>query len=628
MRLAAALLFAAALAGCATLSVRPAAMTLDEKIGQLFVYVLPGAFMNEGSPDYRQLLHQVRDNHVGGLHWATWSNVYETAFLNRRLQRLAKVPLLIGADLEAGVGMRFAGTTYWPWAMAVGATGDPELARREGEIVAEEARAIGLNQIDAPVADVNVNPDNPVINVRSFGEDPQEVARFVVAFVRGVESRGVIATVKHFPGHGDTRTDSHRSLPVLEVSRERLERVELVPFRAAIAAGVESVMTAHLAVPSLDSTPVFGRPEGPLENPYTQDPAEVTRNGAMPASLSPVLTGSLLRGELGFDGLVVTDALDMGGIVDHFDAGEAAVRAILAGADQVLKSPDTDAAVAGVRRAVESGRISAARIEESLRRILAVKARVGAPEPDFERIFRVVDSPEHRAVSEEIARRCLTLVREAPGALPLDSGLRVVHVVVSDADQGRAGDEIARQVRTRLRTAPETFFLDARVDEKTAAAVFEAAGKADVVLFSLFVRFQSGRGTLALPDAPKALIARIVAAGTRSVAVSFGTPYLLRELPSLPTYLAAYGGQPDVQVAAARALFGEAPLTGRLPVTIPDLAARGTGIQKTFPLSPRGGVRGVSPRFISAPAAAEGRASREAGGRQEGERAPFEEHSP
>jgi len=580
VRLAAVLLFAAALAGCATLAVRPAAMTLDEKIGQLFVYVLPGSFMNEGSPEYRQLLHQVRDNHVGGLLWATWSNVYETAFLNRRLQRLAKIPLLIGADLEAGVGMRFAGTTYWPWAMAVAATGDPELARREGEIVAEEARAIGLNQIDAPVADVNVDPDNPVINVRSYGEDPQEVARFVAAFVRGVESRGVIATVKHFPGHGDTRTDSHRSLPVLNVSRERLERVELVPFRAAIAAGAESVMTAHLAVPALDSTPVAGRPEGPPENPYTHDPAEVTRNGAMPASLSPAITGGLLRGELGFDGLVVTDALDMGGIVEHFDAGEAAVRAILAGADQVLKSPDTDAAIAGVRRAVESGRIPAARIEESLRRILAAKARAGAPEPDFERIFRAVDSPEHRAVAEEIARRSLTLVREAPGALPLHPGLRIVHVIASDGDQGRVGDEIARQIRARLKTDPETFFLDARVDEKTGEAALEAARRADAVLFSLFVRFQTGRGTLSLPEAPRALVARIAASGARSVAVSFGTPYLLRELPSLPTYIAAYGGQPDVQVAAARALFGEAPITGHLPVTIPGLAPRGSGLRK------------------------------------------------
>src|SRR6266545_439894 len=294
-------------------------MTLDEKIGQLFVYVLPGAFMNEGSPDYRQLLHQVRDNHVGGLHWATWSNVYETAFLNRRLQRLAKVPLLIGADLEAGVGMRFAGTTYWPWAMAVGATGDPELARREGEIVAKEARAIGLNQIDAPVADVNVNPDNPVINVRSFGEDPAEVSRYVAAFVRGVERGRVLATVKHFPGHGDTATDSHRSLPVLNVSRERLEAVELVPFRAAIAAGVGAVMTAHLAVPALDATPAPQRLEGLAENPYTHDPAEITPNATLPASLSPIVTGGLLRGELKFQGLIVTDALDMGGLVEHFD---------------------------------------------------------------------------------------------------------------------------------------------------------------------------------------------------------------------------------------------------------------------------------------------------------------------
>ncbi len=576
-----ALLFVAALAGCATLSVRPAAMTLDEKIGQLFVYTLPGAFMNEGSPEYRRLLHQVLDNHVGGLHWATWSNVYETAFLNRRLRRLSKVPLLIGADLEAGVGMRFAGTTYWPWAMAVGATGDAELARREGEVVGEEARAIGLNVIAAPVADVNVNPDNPVINVRSFGEDPQEVACFVAAFIRGVQSRGVIATVKHFPGHGDTRTDSHRALPVLDVSRERLESVELVPFRAAIAAGVGAVMTAHLAVPALDSTPVPERAEGPSENPYTHDPGEVTRNGSMPASLSPVLTQSLLRGELGFNGLVETDALDMGGIVDHFDAGEAAVRAILAGADEILGSPDIDAAMAGVRRAVASGRISEARLDESLRRILSAKERAGTPEPEFEDIFRVVDSPAHRAVAEEIARRSLTLVREAPGALPLDPGLKVLHVIASDGDQGKVGEEIAREVRSRLKSPPETVFLDARGDAAPGEGLVEAAGRADAVLLSLFVRFRSGRGTLALPEAQQSLITRIASSGARVVAVSFGTPYLLRDLPALPTYLAAYGGQPDVQTAAAQALFGEAPITGHLPVTIPGLAPRGTGIQKT-----------------------------------------------
>jgi len=587
------------LTACATtLSLRPSDLTLDEQVGQLFVPVARGGFVNEESSEYLQLVHQVVANHVGGIHWASGSNVYETAYLNRRLQKLAKVPLLVGADLEAGAGMRFVDTTYWPWAMAVGATGDPSLAEREGEIVASEARALGLNQIDAPVADVNVNPDNPVINVRSFGEDPHEVARFVAAFVRGVERGRVLATVKHFPGHGDTATDSHRSLPVLAVSRERLEEVELVPFRAAIAAGAGSIMTAHIAVPAIDSTPVPER-AGPSENPYTQNPAEVTRNATLPASLSPAITGTLLRGELGFRGLVVTDALDMGGVVDHFDAAEAAVRAILAGADQVLKSTNTDAAVAGVRRAVADGRIPRTRLEDALRHIFAAKARVGAPEPDFDRIFRLVDSSEHRAVAQEIARRSLTLVREAPGALPLDAGLRVVHVIASDGTQGRVGDEIARQLKSRLKTPPETFFLDPHLEDSAARAALEAAGKADVLLLSLFVRFQSGRGTLALPDPPKALVAKLVASGPRTVAVSFGTPYLLRELPELPTYLAAYGAQLDVQAAAARALFGEAAITGRLPVTIPGLAARGTGIQKPAALRSATAGFALSPREIA-----------------------------
>ena len=582
---------------------RPAGLSLDEKIGQLFVYVTPGPFMNEESPRYRELLRQVRENHVGGIHWATWSNVLETAFVNRRLHGVAKVPLLVSADLEAGVGMRFADTTYWPWAMALGATGDPDLARREGEIVGEEARAIGLNQIYAPVADINVNPDNPVINVRSFGEDPEEVARFVAAFVRGVQSRGVLATVKHFPGHGDTRTDSHRSLPVLSVSRERLEKVELVPFRAAIAAGAGAVMTAHLSLPALDDTPVPVRPEGAAENPYTHDEREVARDATLPASLSPRITDGLLRGELRFGGLVVTDALDMGGIVDHFDPAEAAVRAILAGADEVVKSTDTDAAMAGVRRAVETGRISRERLDRAVERVLEAKRRAGAPVPDPERVFRVVDSPGHRAVSEEIARRSLTLLREESGALPLARKARLVALVVTDTLERGIGGELARELRNRLENAPEIFVLDGRASESDVEAVAASASRADVVLACLFVRFQSGRGTIALPGTAKGAIERLLVSGARVVAVSFGSPYLLRELPRLTTYLCAWGSQPDMQVAAVRALFAEAPITGHLPVTIPELARRGAGIQKlvaarsaasNFSLSPRerGGVRG------------------------------------
>jgi len=568
-------------AGCATLALRgPSALTLDEKIGQLFVHVARGRFANELSPEWIEIVRRVRENRVGGLHWSL-SDVFETARLTRKLQAMARVPLLVSADLEAGVGMRFQDTTYWPWPMAVAATGDPSLAERQGRIVAEEARAIGLNQVYAPVADVNVDPSNPVINVRSYGEDPESVARFVTAFVRGVQSGGVLATAKHFPGHGDTRTDSHRSLPVLATSRERLEQVELVPFRAAFAAGIGAVMTAHLSLPAIDPSPAPQRTLAPGENPYTDDLSEVARDATVPASLSATVVDGLLRRDLGFAGLVVTDALDMGGIVDHFDPAEAAVLAILAGSDQVLKSPDIDAAIAGVKRAVETGRISRERLDRSVARIFEAKRRFPAPRPDPEAPFRVVDSPAHRALAQEIAQRALTLVREAPGALPLARQLRLIHLVVADLPVATTpGGDFARQLRDRLDLPPETFLLDPKSRPEEVEPLLRAAAGADAVLVSLFVRFRSGQGNILLPEAAKGAIESLAAAGARIVAVSFGNPYLLRDLPGLPTYLATYGDQTVMQSAAARALFGEAEITGRLPVTIPGVAERGSGVRK------------------------------------------------
>jgi beta-N-acetylhexosaminidase len=580
-----ALTLAAALStalSCATTAPRsPAAMTIDERIGQLFVYPATGRFMNEAAPEYRALVHQVRDNHVGGILWFLFSDISETARLTRRLQSIGKVPLVIAADLEAGVGMRFLDTTNWPWPMAVAATGDPTLAERQGRIVAEEARAIGVNQVYAPVADVNVEPANPVINVRSYGEDPETVGRFVAAFVRGVQAGGVLATAKHFPGHGDTRIDSHRSLPVLEADLARLERVELVPFRAAIAAGVGAVMTAHLSLPAIDPTPAPQRSFVAGENPYTKDDTEVTRNATVSASMSPAVVEGLLRRELGFRGVVVTDALDMGGIVDYFDPGEAAVRAVLAGADQVIKSPDTDAAIAGVRRAVAEGRISAERLDRSVERILEVKRRFSAAIPDPEAAFRVVDSPEHREVAEEIARRAVTLVREGPGALPLARGTRVVHVVVNDvAGSNAPGADLARALTARLDPAAETFLLDTRSRSDELEPIVSAAAHADVVLFSLFVRVRIGSGKLVLPDAGRAAIEAVSGGGARVIGVSFGNPYLAADLPGLATYVVAYGDQPVMQAAVVRALFGEAEITGRLPVTIPGVAERESGIRK------------------------------------------------
>ncbi|MEA2164178.1 MAG: beta-N-acetylhexosaminidase [Thermoanaerobaculia bacterium] len=554
-------------------------LSLDEKVGQMFAVIGHGVFMSESSMAYEQLLHHVRANHVGAVMWSI-SNVYETAQLTARLQRESHVPLLISADLESGMGMRFLDTTYWPWAMAVAATGDPSLAEQEGRVVAREARMVGINHIYAPIADVNVDADNPVINTRSFGEDPADVSRYVAAFVRGVQSEHVLATAKHFPGHGDTHVDSHRSLPILDVDRKRLDHVELLPFRAAIDAGVRSIMIGHLAVPSLDDELVPVRPPGPGENPYGTTVSEVPQNGTMPATISKKMVTGLLRHDLKFDGLVVSDAMDMGGITEHFSAGEAAVRAIEAGQDQILMSPNVDEAVSAVKAAVASGQLSTARIDESVRRILAAKAFAGVPGGTADEIFRGIDSKEHRELAQSIARRAITLVREQTGSLPVKKGARVVIITVSEFQEVVSPlPDFEREMRRRLTVPPQTFLIDARSSAESIGPIALAAQNADAVIFAMAVRTRSGSGTIAVPESARTLLAGL-APRVPTYAISFGTPYLLREIASTGTYICAYGIQPVMQVAAVHALFGEAPVSGKLPVTIPGLAPRGTGIAK------------------------------------------------
>jgi beta-N-acetylhexosaminidase len=560
--------------GCATTH----DLTVDEKIGQLFAPDAYGVYMSESSWAWKRLDHFVREQHVGGFVWFS-ANVYETAVLNKRLQTAARLPLLISADLESGIGMRFADTTFWPPAMAVAATGDPSLAERQGGATAIEARALGINHILAPVADVNVDPDNSVINTRSYGEDPNDVARYVAAFIRGARGEGVLTTAKHFPGHGDTHVDSHRALPVLEVTRERLQSVELVPFKAAIDAGVDSVMIGHLAVPALDPAPVPVRKDGVRENRYAPEASEAPKNATMPATLSRPMIEDVLRKQLGFKGLVVTDAFDMGGLTEHFDAGEAAVRAIEAGEDQILMPTNADAAIAAVKEAVKSGRIPMSRIDASVARILEAKSHVSHTVADSEEIFRVVDSEASRNLANEIATKSLTLLREEKGAFPLTKETRVLELVVSDfAESANPLAELDRDLRRRLKNIPRMIMLDAHSCDADVAPVIEAAKNADVVLIALAVRARSGAGQIAVPQVARHAIEQLAAMSVRKIGVSFGTPYLLREVPSLPTYICAYGPQPVLQAAVNRALFGETKFTGRLPVTIPGLFGRGFGI--------------------------------------------------
>ncbi len=557
-------------------------MTVEEKVGQLFVVDGPGIYQNDASPAFLALKRQVAQNRVGGVMWRR-SNVYETAVLNGKLQNAAKIPLLVSADLEAGTGMRFEDVTYGPWAMAVAATGDVALAERYARATAAEARALGIAQVYAPVADVNVNADNPVINVRSFGEDPQEVARFVAATVKGLQSGNVAATLKHFPGHGDTAVDSHRALAVVAADRARLDAVELLPFRAGIAAGAKSVMVAHLAVPAIDPTPAPPLREAPTDVEYKVTPGEISREATMPATLSAPIVTELLRKRMGFTGLVMTDAMGMNGISLHLPPGEAAVRAILAGVDVVLMSPDPDAAIQAVLEAVKSGRISEARINESVDRVLSLKKSLKLFDdrmPDLTKIGSVVDSPENRALEAEIARRSLTLVREEAGALPLRKDAKLLSLVVSDEAtlSGPAGN-LTVELKKRDPQAM-TVRLDPRSTPDEVAAAVDAARNSGAVLVSLFVRARSGQGAISIPEPGKSAVTGILALGRPVVAVSFGSPYLLRELPSLPTYVCAWGAQDIMQTAAAAALFGETSFEGKLPISIPGLAKRGEGIAK------------------------------------------------
>jgi beta-glucosidase-like glycosyl hydrolase len=556
-------------------------LSTDEKVGQLFVAAGHGNYTNESGWRYRDLIHHVRDNKVGGLIWFV-SNVYETAFLTQQLQSASRVPMLISADLEAGIGMRFLDTTFWPSAMAVAATGDPQYAETLGRITAVEAKTLGINHILAPVADVNVNPANPVINTRSYGEDPADVGRFVAAFIRGVQSEGVLATAKHFPGHGDTHVDSHRSLPRLDVSAERLRAVELPPFRAAVEANVASIMVGHLAVPALDPTPAPVRvlEESSVENPYGTAQAEIQLKGTVPATLSEKMIVGLLRNELGFRGLVVSDAMDMGGLVAHYDAGEAAVLGILAGEDQILKSPNVDAAVVAVKEAVRTGRIPMSRLDESVRRILDAKARVGYRVATQEEIFRTIDSQKHRDAATQIATHAVTMLREEPALLPLRKDLRIVILVISDFPElANPLADVERSILRRVSVRPRTFLIDSRARAEDTNEALDVARTADLVLLALAVRARSGAGHLAIPDVARDLISRIPPE-VETIAASFGSPYIVRDLPNIKTYLCAYGIQPVMQQAVVAALFGEAPVTGKLPVTIPGLHKRGEGIEK------------------------------------------------
>lgn len=575
-------------------------LSLEEKVGQMFMIRLAmPQFVNLRNPEYLNWLDQIQRYHLGSVLLTvpaegpslSKSEPYEAAMLINQLQRASKLPLLVAADYERGLSMRLNGTTVFPHSMAFGAAAKPEFAEQFGKIVAQESRAIGVQWNLMPIADVNSNPANPVINTRSFGEDPTQVSSLVTAYIRGARNNGLLTAAKHFPGHGDTATDSHLGLAAVNRSREQINQIDLPPFQAAIAAGTDAVMVAHITAPVLEP-----------------DQSRVATN-------SPAIVTGILKQQLGFKGLVITDAMDMAGLTSVYPEGgsaaarHAAIDTVRAGNDMLLLFTDLDGAYKGLLSAVRSGEIPEKRIDESVLKILRAKASVGlnkASQIDINKISTVISSPENLAAAQQIADSAITLVRDNGRMLPLRSqrgsvaaptygtvqqeGSKFLCVIFTDDVRSDNGRQLQRELRARMPDA-RTIFVDPRIAAGSAAEIQSALSSAENVLAAIYlipvpgraVRKEGATGvnTISVPDATAALLQSILEAKRdKTVVVSFGSPYFLADFPHIENYVCAYSNAITSEVGAVRALFGEIPFRGRLPVTIPGIAQRGAGIDR------------------------------------------------
>jgi len=578
-----------------------ASLSLKEAAGQLIFQWIPGGYASTSSAEFLELERWVTESGIGGVAISIGTPLAYALKLNA-LQARARIPLLVTSDFEnGGPGMRInhsyalptllpqGGGTSFPPTMALAAIRDSAAAyvSEMARVTALEARAVGVHLNFAPVLDVNSNPANPIINTRSFGEEPERVAELGAAYLRGARSGGILTTAKHFPGHGDTETDSHLNLPAVTATRDRLDSVELVPFRRALAEGVDAVMTAHVAVPA------------------------ILGEGGPPATFAPEFLTGLLREEMGFDGLLFTDALRMGAITERYGGGEAAVLAFEAGADVILIPDVVEDALEHLVAAVEEGRISRERVDASVRRILEAKARVGVHRErrvDLEAVGDVVGAQPHLDLADRAASRSIVLVHDAGGRVPIgpDGPSRIVSVTYARSDDLTAG----RTFDTRAATwvpALERIRLDDRSSPQAWADADARAREADLVLVNVYLPPRAGAGSVAV-SGELARFVEGVSAARPVVVTSFGSPYVLSALPSAAAALVAWGDREVSQLAGARALFGEERIDGVLPTSVPPLHALGAGLIRE---AVRSSVRMVTDQLDEAGIVVPGRPRRE-----------------
>jgi beta-N-acetylhexosaminidase len=564
-------------------------LSLEEKVGQMLQVRCYASYKDFESPDYKRVQNQLEKYHIGsvvlGMHFdksgPLRSSPLDLARVANQLQRDSKLPLLLAADLERGVASRLNGVPSFPWPMAFGAADDASQVERFAAITAREAREVGIQWALAPVADLNSNPANPIINDRSFGENPERVSTMIVAFIRGAHKNGLLVTAKHFPGNGDTSVDSHRAIASIDADIAHLRNTEFLPFEAAISAGVDSIMLAHARVPALE----------PDANKIT-------------TISSNVVTGSL-RGELGFKGVVVTDALEMQGIKQLYDPAKgsptarAALDAVRAGCDVIMIPTDLDGAFNAIIDAVTNGEIPESRIDESVRKILAMKAAVGIDKNrfvDLDQVVALTSKPEDIAFAQEVADNAVTLVRDNAQLLPLKptsagvleiaravSGQKIVAVILGEPLEEMNGREFEREIMAR-RPDAIIFRFDGRFPGPTTPQLLKAIVDADQVMLAAYIAHRAPRSTVAgssfgLPGLSGGLFQEIVTRYPQKTAViALGSPYLIESFPQIQTYICTYAMTSTSEISTVKALFGELQNHAKLPVTLPSIAQRGFSI--------------------------------------------------
>jgi len=568
-----------------------ASLSVRDKAAQLVWPQVFGDYTPTNSPGWLRVQRLIEQEHVGGFIMSVGSPIEMAEKLNA-MQRLSTLPLLIGADLEFGAGYRarggyflpnaidLGGATIFPYQMGIGASRDTTLAYEQGRITAVEGRALGIHLAFTPILDVNNNPANPVIGPRSFGEDPQLDAALGRSLIRGIQEHGMLATAKHFPGHGDTDQNSHLTVPTITASRARIDSVELVPFKAAIDAGVGAIMTFHGMVPAL----------GAVDEP---------------ATLSPSVMTDLLRKQLGFKGLLVTDAMDMNGVLASVKPGkatqtmsgnygtvsgiglaEACKRALEAGADILLMPSDVPGAIDAVVAGVNEGRLTTARLDASVRRVLELKQRFGLDRNrvvDLDSARATVGDTEHVAVARHAAEASMTLVKDSLSLVPVQhtasGGPGVLSITIARRTDLGAGATFNAELRRAIGNVRDE---NVNVDDPNANydRLLRAADSAQTVVVSSYVAGSSTASTASASDAMTNLVHGLARRNPRTIVVAFGNPYFLQQVPEVAAYLVAWGGFPVSQRAAALALAGANGISGRLSVSIPPLYKFGAGIDR------------------------------------------------